>query len=379
MPQPASHFDVDLKRILRALGNVSAETGQKVAYTVIPGNAGPRWMLPNQGELTQTILSEWRPYTNAARIYWTGLCMLARVGGLRLLPRTKQVMLPADLGKQLLCAIGAEADVPPPVIFIGSPTATHKIIVFVSGPDQSSRAVIKLPLADLARSSIRDEAEILRRLDGKFGAPRLLHYSHEAGSSMQEYLRGSTGSRRFKRQYLDLLLALAETSQTIALRSRMEFLRQRLESRPEYAAHADLVKAAFGYMDMDASVPAILVHGDFAPWNLRETGGGQVTLIDWELAEWEAMPLHDLSYFFYVQTRVFAPSTLFYTTMKTQGGCFDYCRGLGIEESLLPSLAAAFLLAMLARGWETGRNAASLFCLNQIEAFLASMKNGRGA
>ncbi len=28
------------------------------------------------------------------------------------------------------------------------------------------------------------------------------------------------------------------------------------------------------------------MHGDFTPWNLRASGGGQLTLVDWEDAGW---------------------------------------------------------------------------------------------
>jgi thiamine kinase-like enzyme len=50
----------------------------------------------------------------------------------------------------------------------------------------------------------------------------------------------------------------------------------------------DEVEAALGRLPKPDGVVAGWrpMHGDFAPWNLRQTGGGALFLIDWEAAGW---------------------------------------------------------------------------------------------
>jgi hypothetical protein len=45
-----------------------------------------------------------------------------------------------------------------------------------------------------------------------------------------------------------------------------------------------------------ARVPSTIVHGDFAPWNLREHAG-KVCAFDWEYAELDGLPLIDETHY----------------------------------------------------------------------------------
>ena len=46
-----------------------------------------------------------------------------------------------------------------------------------------------------------------------------------------------------------------------------------------------------------ASVPRVFEHGDLSHPNLIWLPTGRVGVVDWELAEEEGFPLHDLSFF----------------------------------------------------------------------------------
>jgi hypothetical protein len=374
-PQSFTTPELDLDHIVDALGLKTACPKAPTPYTIVPGNDGPRWLLPNRNKLTWTILNEWHPYSTLAWLSWAGIRLLARFGALPFLPGTLQTHLPANSGSLLLSHIGHESDALPPVILVGSPTATRKLIVFLVNSDHALDSVVKFPLTSAARVSIQDEAEILRRLDGKHRAPRLLHYSSETGAAMQQYLPGRMGSRRCKPNYLRLLLDLARTEDVVSLRARGLLLEERLRCHPAYNEHASSVNSVLAYLEEDAVVPAVLVHGDFAPWNIRELPDGACALVDWELAEWKGMPLHDLCHFFYVQTRSFSPDKLFYSTLLQEGSWRKYCGALDLPLSLVPRLAAAFLLAMLARNWETNRIPGAAFCVRQLEAFLRQIKS----
>ncbi len=360
---------LDSEGVLSALGFAASGSEPGVPYTVIRGNRGPRWLLPNQSGMLRTILREWRPYGPAARFFWHGLRLAARLGALPLVPGTTQVRLPRDAGRQLLGRFGFDGPAPHPAIMVGNTVATRKLIVFVEIPGRGN-AVIKLPLTTVARTSISVEAEALKRLDGEHGAPRLLRYQLDTGAAMQEYLAGRPGSRRCKPAYIRMLLGFVRHDAKIALRERGAWLAARLHACADSRQHAAALDRALGYLDCNALVDSALVHGDFAPWNIRELPDGSCTLIDWELARWNGLALFDLCHFYYMQCLLFSPQTLFYKRMVNEGAWRGYCGPLGMTPALLPRLAAAFLLEMLAGYWEIPATSVDWFCLRQLKLFL---------
>lgn len=374
---------LNLERVLEALGLVASGEPSGVAYTVIRGNDGPRWLLPQRSELANAILREWRPYGRLTHLYWRGLRLAARSGALPLLPGTERVRLPRDAGKRILRRAGFEGDASPPVVLAGNPHSMRKLVVFLE-IQARGRVAIKLPLTPLARVSIGNEADVLKRLNGELRAPRLLGYQIDTGAAMQEYLPGSLGSRRLKPDYLKLVIALARPEETVTLRGRAATVRDRLgrqESSGELGATKDaqaILARALELMEDDTRIPAALVHGDFVPWNLRDRADGGCALIDWESAEWTGMPLHDLCHFFYMQNRVFSARELFYSKLVSEGSWRGYCSALEIPPALLPRLTAAFLLDTLAQRLESGPAGEAAFCLRQLDRFLRQVETRKG-
>lgn len=373
---------LNLDDVLEALGLVASGEPSGVAYTVIRGNDGPRWLLPQRSELANAILREWRPYGRLTHLYWRGVRLAARCGALPLLPGTERLRLPHDAGKRVLRRAGFEGDASPPVVLAGNPHSMRKLVVFLEIAGRG-RVAIKVPLRTLARASIGNEAEVLKRLNGELSAPRLLGYQIDTGAAMQEYLPGRLGSRRLKPDYLKLMIALARPEETVTLRARAAVVRNRLRQQESWSelqatrdAKAatrdpkDMVARGLTLMEDDTQIPAALVHGDFVPWNIRDRADGSCSLIDWESAEWTGMPLHDLCHFFYMQNRVFSPRELFYPKLVSEGSWRGYCSALEIPPALLPRLAAAFLLDTLAQRLESGPAGEAEFCLRQLDGFL---------
>ncbi len=363
----------DADGILAALGMSADGDRSGIPYTVIRGNRGPRWLLPNRSRLARTILREWRPYGPATRLFWRGLRLAAGCGALPLAPRTEQVRLPGDAGRQLLRRFGFDGAAPAPVILVGNTEATRKLIVFVENPGRGI-AVIKWPLTPMARTSIGAEAQTLERLDGGHGAPHLLGYQLDTGAAMQDYLAGRLGSRRLKPAYLKLLIDFAREGETVSLSGQAQVLRERLRGQPDFSEPPAAIEQAFALLEDDTPLPAALVHGDFAPWNVRDLPDGRCSLIDWESAQWMGLPLHDLCHFFCMQAKLFAPRTLFSDALERDGSWRRYLEALGIEPRLFRPLVAAFLLASLARAreWEPEESAA--YYLEQLRRFLQARK-----
>jgi hypothetical protein len=347
------------------------DSGKGVPYTVIPGSGGPRWIVPNQPKLFRAAFREWHPYSKSGRIFWAGTRLLARSGGIRFLPGSTQITLPADVGQCLLQATGWSADIAPPVILVGNPSPARKVIVFLAGEDGKLMAVAKFPLAQGAVHAICHEADMLRELEGRFSVPKLMHYSTEAGCSIQTYLPGRLGSRACRDGYLELLLRLVRTGGALPAPGAAIKLIARIQNRPEYSGLEPILEPILELIGMGkADYPAVLVHGDFAPWNIRELRDGHCTLVDWESARWDGLPLHDLCHFFYNQTRLFAPRSSFYSSLGASGCLKAYCDGAEVEIDCVPQLTAAYLAAMLLGHWEAEEREAARFCLAQMEDFV---------
>ena len=373
---PAAVFD--LGSLLAALG-IAQRTGVGgEPYAVIHGRDGPRWLVPVRSHFAHAVLQGWRPYSLSARASWSLLCLAARAGALRSVPGVASTVLPSDASRQLLRFIGANGSASAPLILLGNQSPTRKLIVFLQPHNAAGIQVVKLPLGPLAAVSILHEASTLRSLDGRSGAPRLLHLSAEPAASIQQYLPGRLGSRRIKPAYLQLLAAMARGESAISLSDRASQLRHSLAQHQASAPHAAQIHALFALLNNDARLPATLVHGDFAPWNIREDPQGAVSLIDWESADANGLPLHDLCHFFYMQARLFAPQSCFYQSMAQSRSLGPYLAATGLPASLAPALAAAFLLATLDRSLSLRSLDHAQFCLAQSAGFLRSCNNASG-
>jgi len=302
--------------------------------------------------------------------------LAARAGLLGLMPGTQRLDLPAEQISKLLTRLGLpsagrgnnqEMD---PVFLVGNPSATRKLLIFISGDDKLRGQVIKYPLTEGARQSIRREAEILTWLDGRMRTQRLLRNIEDAsGAAAQQYLAGRLGSRACKPAYLNLLIEMPRSGELRPVRVEGQALGQRLRGSSAYGQNARAVDSALALLDQELDVPTVLVHGDFAPWNIRELADGSVTLIDWESANRDGLPLHDLCHFFYMQTKLFAPGSSFYSSLVREGSWRAYCQRWGLSPALMGPLVAAYLLHTLAGAWENGAADDAAFCLNQLEDF----------
>jgi hypothetical protein len=362
---------LDLEGVLAALGIRADRTETRVPYTMIRGHDGPRWLIPERSALAQTILGEWRPYRIPARLFWLGAQAAYRAGAMRLLPGATRITLPANASEQITQRIGRNFDAGPPVVLVGNLTITRKALVFLEDRETRNNVLVKVPLTALAEASIRNEARTLKKLSGGLRAPRILYSNEDACIAMQEYLPGALGSRECKPAYARILLELRDAGKPIALCERGQRLQERLGLCAEYAQHASQIDSSLALLDRDAELQPVLVHGDFAPWNIRELPDGACTLIDWESARGQGLPLHDLCHFYFMQMRLFTPQKLFFAEMLREGAWRDYCRSLDLAASLLKPLAAAFLLDTLAGHWENAEAGVDRFCLRQIEMLLA--------
>ena len=79
-------------------------------------------------------------------------------------------------------------------------------------------------------------------------------------------------------------------------------------------------------------LPAVWVHGDFAPWNFRRMDGEKIAVVDWEEASPDSLPLYDLVHFYLIQNFLFGERRL--DPRSYRKAAQEYLKALGIDPVL---------------------------------------------
>jgi hypothetical protein len=161
---------------------------------------------------------------------------------------------------------------------------------------------VKIAASKVSRDIVEHEAETLAGLalrDVKVATPRLLFAGEVDGRyiAVQSPLPGTPAPVSFTPQHAEFLQSLrcgapkaaAETNMVVALPHRLDALRP---ARPDLRETFDAIVPTLE----QTPVVSTIVHGDFAPWNLR-THDGQIAAFDWEYAELDGLPLIDQMHF----------------------------------------------------------------------------------
>jgi len=154
------------------------------------------------------------------------------------------------------------------------------------------RAFVKLARSEIAREIVAHEAAMLPGL-AHIRAPRLLLNEEIDGTlvMVQTPLPGSTAPLAFGPAHAAFLQSLRSPEIILAAQSPMI---QRLRQRLDHPAMHGLSEILMDLMPSleQMSVPVTIVHGDFAPWNLRMEGGA-ISAFDWEYGQLSGLPLID--------------------------------------------------------------------------------------
>jgi hypothetical protein len=275
-------------------------------FWVISSRQQPRWIVPAQSRAAFDVLRHWRPYSKAARLKWLILLAAYQCGFLGYLPSVQTVAF-VKLPKLDLHPANDSSLMP--VIYVGTPGVCRKAVI--SLVDEASRivaSVVKCPIAPEAANSIRREAELLERLasDGYSVAPRLNYIDETQGVAAQEAIAGPLSGRELKACHVNFLLSL-RTGEKICLAEQCKVLQQTELPDPLQTEWTNWpqIQSIWQQLAVDTTpLPAVIQHGDFAPWNLKRTASG-LCAIDWEDGQWQGLPLQDLLHFFVIQAYLF--------------------------------------------------------------------------
>ena len=228
----------------------------------------------------------------------------------RLLPRA-QLLPTVKLENFPYKSLFNSGDLSSVALFFGFPGPLQKLTVYCPGADGELGIVAKVALQDSADEAIAQEAHWLGKLNRlqalRAFLPRLLMEGKlSCGRRYISMLALPPGlsSSHFDTPHYAFLRVLAQQKPMLYVWRQSEAyqrLQQRLQAisplltPPQQALLLD----ALNEVDLqigDHELPASMVHGDFAPWNLRICDG-QLFVFDWEYAEACGNPLQDFLHF----------------------------------------------------------------------------------
>ncbi len=155
----------------------------------------------------------------------------------------------------------------------------------------------KIAGSPLSERLVHREAALLAELEKLLSpiAPRMVFAGEVDGSFVliQEVLPGEVTSARFTDLHRELLETMQHGRRQHASDCAMIVrLREQLRALPELCGRLEALLPILS----ETSVPSTIVHGDFAPWNLREHDGA-LRAFDWEYGELDGLPLLDELHF----------------------------------------------------------------------------------
>jgi hypothetical protein len=313
-------------------------------YLIIPGNSGPRWIIPRNSDFGWPAMQQWQPYHFSSKIKWWFVGASYRSGLLGCVPGIKRTALSQwlTLGDLLPGQFAGTM----PVIYVGTPGLDRKLVIALVASDTFEIVgIAKIPLQPRAKSRIINEAKILRRLaKEKAGlAPLRIGLDRNKGVSIQQAVVGRQLGRRFSTEHMSFLHQLAYPSKDLSLQKYVGTLIDSVRSNPSLAqVDREFLARLLGRITSETLLPSVWIHGDFAPWNLMRSRDGGIIAIDWEAAKPRGLPAFDLLYYFTIQSFVFKHRRIF--PRNAERLLSEYLKGIGIPTNMAHCLTIACLV-----------------------------------
>ncbi len=341
-------------------------------FYVLYANGRARWLLPAHQRNLDSVLAGWSPYRWDSRLKWRAVRAASRIECLSLLPGIATSAV-GGLDSVDWKSVGWNSDVPPvTAVYLGTPGASRKAVIhLVDSSSGICQIILKVPINDGARAAILREAEVLSILamERCTFAPRLLSVDPQRDISAQTVLPGAAGSRRLLPEYLQLLRALRLPGATTSIVEHAANLHEQLLCSVRSDRTLETTTTALSELQDANPLPTFWVHGDFAPWNIKQQPGSPPTLLDWEDARRGGLPLQDVFHFLHIQDYLFGKRP------TSHAGDLKHFSGeLGLSDAQCRQLEIAYLLHSYLRRLDQAQTSHSDFLLDTLEVVL----RGRG-
>jgi hypothetical protein len=293
--------------VARALSLKSSTRGASTRFVAIEDGSALRWLLPADLGVSARVLADWQPYKRTSQLAWQGIQFAARVGFLSHLPRTRALEI--DLTSVDWEEFGWLRPYPPLLlVYVGTAGPQQKLVATLVNPRTGeAETIVKFPLSKVAERSLIYEYDILQRLasEGRNIAPKPMRRDAHGRFTVQSYIKGRPVGVQIGKAHITFLAGLIRSGKCIRLAHLRDDLRRKRKTlvtemgAPQSAL--DAIDRLLSEGDWSGSFPSVRVHGDFAPWNLKQRPEGTIAAIDWEDSLEEGLPFMDLLHY---QTRV---------------------------------------------------------------------------
>ena len=278
---------------LESLQGIVGPNGSK-EFAVLPRGSNPRFLVPLFPSRVAAIsLAILNPQRSAGCAWRKCLSLALGTGVVRYLPLSRQSLAIGEFEEYLAAAVGC-----PEVAIsasLGRGGVHGKPVFQVMRMDGRIVAYAKLGWNKATVRLVRNEESSLRKLEGATFStaivPRVLHsgWFRDNYVLVQEAVSGTTDDalRELDHRHMAFLRELATASNnTTCATPEIEAC---LQSAHQLGFHyyAYLLEHSARYCDhylRGARVRQVAGHGDFAPWNIRTTGG-KLLVLDWEYAQ----------------------------------------------------------------------------------------------
>jgi hypothetical protein len=275
-------------------------------FAVLPSLEKARWFVSlDNGRAAMASFSVYTPSRTSAKIKKTLAQVAARLGvpgwyrdevivASRQTPPVEQKLAELFPGKQIRLALSSGAP---------EPAINRKPSAAVIDQHGTVLAFAKMSASRVSRAIVEREAEMLVALADlqrvRSNVPRLIFAGEVDGRllAVQSPLAGSPAPAAMTKSHEAFLTSLrSQTNKPASAIGMVASMGPRLDglqpARPDLRETFD----AFLPTLEQTVVPPAVVHGDFAPWNLR-SHLGQVAAFDWEYGEVDGLPLVDQAHF----------------------------------------------------------------------------------
>jgi hypothetical protein len=252
----------------------------------------------------------------------------------------------AELFPSQAIRLGLSAGAPEPAI-------NRKASAVVLAVDGKVLGFVKIAGSEVSRRIMEHEADVLPALSDRTAlensTPRLLFAGEVDGRyiTVQAPLAGKAAPAKMTPAHRQFLASLrcgpiksaAETNMVAALSGRIAAVPSQ---HPEISAALDKFLPTLE----QTTVTSTIVHGDFAPWNLR-THRGRISAFDWEYGELDGLPLADEAHFTLqlgFQMQNWSPQQARQALANIAAS-----RPLGLEIEQVNAIHAAYLLDQIVR------------------------------
>jgi len=328
-------------QVFRQLGRPN-DRDETARYVAVTGNGVARWLLPAGRSKLASLLASWRPYRLRSRVAWNAVRAACTIGALAQIPGMSELEVECPRAADWTALGWSGSEAPAPVVYLGTLGPQRKAVVhLVEQATGKCQAVVKVPLTDQAKIAVVREAEVLGALEAEDfeSAPRLLYLDRAKGITTQTFIEGRSGTRGMGPEVWRLLRLLMSPIETTSLKTHAGRWQQDLGD----GAEDSCVTRTIDELQDDSPLPACWEHGDFVPWNIKRSFD-ECSLIDWEDARRNSLPLQDAFHFLHMQDFLFGAQP----TLHAKNVCAR-AHAMGLTPVQCRKLEAAYLVDAFAK------------------------------